>query len=332
MTLWVDVIARARGLRTHRLSSATLAAVRAAPDLPTLGRVLTEAGFPLPAGARRPTELDLAVRRRAAAELRTLARWCGSRAAELPVILEDEDRRSLRALFRGVLQHQPAELRLHGLVPTPTLPERALAELSLAQTTGEVVSLLTLWNHPFAAALSGPASASLPDSLALDIALDRVWAGRAITGARHGGRELMRFAGDAIDLSNAATLLALGGAPGRSGPDLFLEGGPRLTQTTFAALLPRDRALAAQALADLFRGTPYAAALRLGWHPGLEDALLAARLDVQRRAARRLPLGVAVILWFALELRAESLMLSRLIWGLTLGAPVEIRLATAGLP
>lgn len=330
MTLWVDVIARARGLRTHRLSAATLAAARAAPDLPALGRLLTQTGFPLPEGARRPTELDLAVRRHAAAELRILARWCGSRAAELPVILEDEDRRSLRALLRGVLQHQPAELRLHGLVPTPTLPERALAELSLAQTIGEIVSLLTLWNHPFAAALSGPASAAQPDALALDIALDRVWAARAVTGARRGGRELMRFAGDAIDLSNAATLLALGGTPTHSGPDLFLEGGPRLARTAFAALLARDRTMAAQVLADLFRGTPYAAALRRGWRPGLEDDLLSARLDVQRRAARRMPLGVGIILWFALELRAEALMLSRMIWGLALGAPADVRLATAG--
>jgi vacuolar-type H+-ATPase subunit C/Vma6 len=290
-------------------------------DLKALGAELARAGFPVADGEHQPDALEFAVRRRAAAELRVLARWCGDRAALLPVIFEDEDRRSLRAILRGTLQHRPSEARLRGLVPTPTLPERALAEAAAAPTPGAVSTLLTLWNHPFAAGLRVPAGAAAPDPLALDLALDRAWAARAVSGASRGGRELVRFVEDAIDLMNAATALVRTGVAPARGPDLYLDGGHRLTRTAFTALLARERGVALQALGDLFETTPYGRALRGAGARGLEDALLAARLDVQRRAARRAPLGVAPALWYALELRSESLTLSRLIWSLALGAP-----------
>ena len=208
MTIWVDVVARARGLRTHRIRPARLTTLRAVADLRELGGELAREGFAVAEGEQRPEALELAVRRRAAAELRVLARWCGSRAALLPVIFEDEDRRSLRAILRGSLQRQSPESRLHGLVPTPTLPERALREAAAAATPGAVATLLTLWNHPFAAGLRAPASAVAPDPLALDLALDHAWAARAVSGASRGGPEVSRFVGDAIDLMNAATVLA----------------------------------------------------------------------------------------------------------------------------
>ena len=95
-----------------------------------------------------------------------------------------------------------------------------------------------------------------------------------------------------------------------------------MAPTAFAALLGRTRAAASQTLGDLFRETPYAAVFRRAPLRGLEDALLAARLEAERQAARRAPLGVAPVLWYALELRVESTALSRLIWALALGAPV----------
>lgn len=323
MTLWVDVVARARGLRTHRLPPGVISALRGAPDLATFSHHLGQAGFTIEEGERRATALDLAVRRRAAAELRILARWCGDRAAELPVVLEDEDRRSLRALLRGSLQHQPVELRLQGLVPTPTLPERALAELARAQAPADIATLLTVWNHPFARPLGAAARAAAPDPLLLDLALDRAWAGRALAGARRGGAELQRFVADAIDLANAGTVLTLAGTTGTQAPDLYLDGGRRLSRPAFTALLARNRPAAVDALSDLYRDTPYGPVFRRGFRPGLEDGLLDARLEVQRRAARAAPLGVAPVLWFALELRRESTRLSRMIWSLALGAPVE---------
>lgn len=324
MTLWVDVVARARGLRTHRLHTGTLAALRGAPDLAAFGRHLQQAGFLIEEGERNAPALDLAIRRRAATELRILARWCGARAAELPVILEEEDRRSLRAILRGSLQGQPAEVRLRGLVPTPTLPLRALAELARGQTPAGVATLLTIWNHPFARALTAAAQASTPDPLTLDLALDRAWAERAATGARRGGVELQRFATDAIDLANAATVLTLAGTTTPRAPELFLEGGHRLARTAFVALLARNRSAATEALSDLYHATPFGPVFRRGPMRGLDDALLNARVEVQRRAARAAPLGVAPVLWFALELRRETTLLSRMLWSLALGAPAEV--------
>lgn len=324
MTLWVDVVARARGLRTHRLSAGVMTALRAAPDLLTFGRHLMDAGFLVEEGERHAAALDLAVRRRAAAELRTLARWCGDRAAELPVILEDEDRRSLRTLLRATLQRQPAELRVRGLVPTPTLPLRALSELAHAESPAGVVTLLTIWNHPFANALGPAARASAPNPLVIDLALDRAWAARAVAGARRGGPELQRFVADAVDLANATTVLTLAGTTGTHAPEFFLEGGHRLSRPAFTALLARDRPAAKDALSDLYHATPFGPVFEQGCRPGLEDALLDARLEVQRRAARAAPLGVAPVLWFALELRRESTQLSRLIWALALGAPAGV--------
>lgn len=321
MTLWVDVVARARGLRTHRLAPPVVATLRGDTDLSSLGRHLGQAGFTIVEGERRPAALDLAIRRRAAAELKTIARWCGKRAAELPVILEDEDRRSLRALLRGALQHQPAEGRLRGLVPTPTLPERALAELATRATPAEIATLLMVWDHPFAKALEAACAASAPDPLALDLALDRAWASRAVAGAGRGGVQLQWFVADAIDLVNATTALALAEAPAARAPELFLEGGHRVSRTAFTTLLARNRPAVAEALADLYRATPYGPVFRRGVLRGLDDALLDARTQVQCRVARSAPLGVAPVLWFALELRRESTILSRMVWALALGAP-----------
>ena len=332
MSVWVDAVARARGLRTHRLPAGALAGLRRAPDLAALGRDLRLRGFPVDEGERRAAALDLATRRRAAAELRVLIRWCGPRAALLPVIFEDEDRRSLRALLRGALQRAPADSRLAGLVPTPTLPERALAELAVARAPAAVGTLLTVWGHPFAPALRPVVAADPPDPLAIEIALDRAWASRASAGARQGGPEVQRFVTDALDLANAATVLALAGQAPRRAGEQFLDGGHQLDRPTYSMLLARDRAAAARILAATFAGTPYAGVLRTAPRHGFDDALLAARLAAVHDAARRAPLGPAPVLWYALELRGETVAVSRIVWRLALGAPPEALPAAVGAP
>ena len=80
----------------------------------------------------------------------------------------------------------------------------------------------------------------------------------------------------------------------------------------------------------MFAETPYAAVFRAAPLRGLDEAILTARVAAQRAAARRAPLGPAPVLWYALELRAETVALSRIIWGLALGAPPEA-LAPAGV-
>ena len=95
----------------------------------------------------------LAVRRKAAARMRLLARWAGGRDAVLAVVFEEEDRRSLRALLRGAVQGARAEERLEDLIPTPLLPERALAELARQARPAAIAALLTAWQNPYGPAL-----------------------------------------------------------------------------------------------------------------------------------------------------------------------------------
>ena len=324
MTVWVDVIARARGLRTHRLGFAAIEALAREPDLAALGRALRQAGFPVDEGEHRAAALDLAIRRRAAAELRILARWCGPRAAALPIVFDEEDRRSLRALIRGAIQGAPSDTRLAGLVPTPTLPERALAELAQAPGAGAVVTLLAVWNHPFASALRGPATATVPDPLRFDIALNREWARRAGAGARQGGSDLPDLVSDTIDLENAMAAVALAGASASLVGQQFLGGGRRVDLATYAAAAHNTRAAALHAFEQVFAGTCYASAFRGMDEAALDDQLLSAHVRTLRAAARRSPLGPALVLWYALELRAETIALSRLVWGIALGAPPEM--------
>lgn len=330
MTVWVDVIARARGLRTHRLSPTALQALMGAPDFPTLGRDLRQAGFPVPEGAHRLAALDLAIRRHAAAELQILERWCGPRAAALPVLFDEEDRRSLRALIRGSVQGASAEARIAGLIPTPSLPERALAELAGAHAPSAVVVLLAVWNHPFAAALREPAAATAPDLLRLEVALNREWARRAVAGARKGGAELRGFVSDAIDFENATTAIALAGASAVRAGEQFLGGGRLLDLTTYMRAALGARAAARHLLAGVFAGTRYEDVFRVVGETRLDDALLTARVQTLRVAARREPLGLASVLWYALELRAEAVALSRKAWGLALGGDPETMATAVG--
>ena len=142
---WEDLATRARGLATHLLGRADLDGLARAESLDALADVLRARGF-LPAGGpATPGALELAVRRMAGARLAVLAAWGHARNTLLAVVFEDEDRRSLRALLRGAVRAAPPEERLAGLIPTPGLPERALAELAGQPTPGAIAALLTAW-------------------------------------------------------------------------------------------------------------------------------------------------------------------------------------------
>jgi len=329
VTGWGDVLARARGLATHLLLRRDLDALVRAPDLATLGAELRRAGFPVEEGERAPAALELAVRRRAARALDILSRWCGPRTATVAILFEDEDRRSLRSLLRGVAQGAPQEARLTGLVPTPNLPERLLAELARQPTTAAVAALLTVWENPYGPALRSQAAPAYPDLLRLDLCVNRTFAARALAGARRAGRrgELVAYVQESIDLENVATAVAIAGAADVVPKALFLPGGRRVSIDVFETAVARgDPGAAAERLASAFRGSPFGPALLAARaQPALlEDELLRARIAALRRDARRGPLGPAPLLYFALRLRAESLDLSRTIWGLALGAPRSV--------
>jgi vacuolar-type H+-ATPase subunit C/Vma6 len=326
MTRWEDVAARARGLATHLLSSAELQVLSRAPDIPVLEAELRRLGFPLAGrGDLDPAELELAVRRWAAAALATLARWAGERATALAIIYEDEDRKSLRALLRGALCGAPADARLSGLIPTPALPERALEELARQVSVSAIVTLLQVWANPYGADLAAAARAAEPDPFAIDLALDRTFASRSLSAARRGGPDLVAFVRESLDLANALTAVLLAVAGKDVVPkDAFLPGGVRVSIVTFEeAAAAGGPGLAGIRLARAFAPSPLASAFRdLAADPSrLEDELLRLRVQALRWRVRLSPLGPAPVLWFALRLRACVVDLQRIIWGAALAAP-----------
>lgn len=324
---WEDLNARARGLTGRLLGRDRLQALAGAPDLAELALALQRSGFLLPAAEVGYTApgLELAVRRVAAQRLRLLARWAGERTRRLAVVFQDEDRRSIRAIVRGAFTGTAPELRLSGLIPTPELPERALQELATATTPGGVSALLTLWGNPYGAALREAAAASRPDLFQLEMALSRTFVAQALEGARRAGRALQQYVREGIDLENLrAALVLVRDGSGENAEESFLEGGERLEKKVYLqAAGANEMAAAASMLASALSGTLYAEALREHAQDArtLEEALLGAQLRERMQAARRDPLGPAPLLAYVLQLRAESVDLRRIIWGIALGAP-----------
>ena len=265
------------------------------------------------------------MRRWAAAALRTLARWAGPRVAALAVIYEEEDRKSLRAILRGAIRGAAADARLSGLIPTPALPERVLVELARQPTAAAVAALLSAWRHPYGAVLAKAAGAGQPDPFALDVALDRAFAARALAAARRAGGDLLAYVRESVDLSNAMTALVLAVAGRDVVPkDVFLSGGERITITVFeeavalgepgTAGMRLARGFAPSALAEPFRHLARD-------FTDLEEELLRVRIRAIARRTRLAPLGPGPVLWFALRLRAQVVDLQRIVWGVALSAP-----------
>jgi vacuolar-type H+-ATPase subunit C/Vma6 len=320
---WEDLDARARGLATHLIGPRRLAALAGCADLGALADALRALDFPVPADAAADAAvLERAARRRAAAALAILARWAARRPGVTAVLCDAEDARSVRALVRGALEHAPADRRLAGLIPTPALPERALAELARAPTPAAVAALLAAWRHPLGTAIAEPVRASEPDLSAIEIAVAGAVAARGLALAR-GSRALTAFVRDGIDVHNGLAAVALAAAPADSVPqDAFVAGGRRLAIAAFeAAAATGDARAAAAAVAAAFAGSSLASAWRAAEPGALEDAVLRARARAAAAAARRDPLGPAPLLAFALALRVETMDLQRLIWGIALGVP-----------
>jgi len=238
----------------------------------------------------------------------------------------EEDRRSLRVILRGVAAHVAEGPRAAGLLPTPTLPERALEELASLPTVAAVGGLLAAWRHPFAMGLAEVARSAKPDLLTIELALGKAAAATAVAAARRSGsRALAHWVAESIDLENGLIALLLAGA----GEDLvadahFLPGGHRLIRERFLeAVATRASAAAGARLAPAFCGTPYADAFeREGRDPArLEGELATLRLQALTRQVRRAPLEPTTTLWYALRLHEQVIDLQRIIWTVVLGAP-----------
>ncbi len=323
---WEDLATRARGLAAHLLGRVELDALARAPGLDVLADSLRARGV-LPAeGPATPEALELAVRRMAGARLQLLAAWGRERNALCAVVFEDEDRRSLRALLRGAVRGAPADERLAGLIPTPGLPERALAELAGQPTPGAIATLLTVWGSAYGSALLPDAAAARPDLLTLEYRLNSLFVSRALRGARAArSRGLVDFVRETVDGENACTAIVLAGAEPDTPPErAFVEGGRRLSIEAFRdAVAAPDKSAAARRLAAAFGSDPLAVvfAQAAADPTAIEESILRQRIAAQGAAARRNPAGVASVLHYVLRLRAEVLDLRRVIWGVMLRAP-----------
>jgi vacuolar-type H+-ATPase subunit C/Vma6 len=329
MTVALDLptlAVRARGLSSKLFPRAELEEMAGAGSPEALARELERRGRLFEPVSSPPTvaAIESAVRHSAAHLLRILSVWTGPHGA-LEVFYAEEDRRSLRALFRGALQAAPSEARLAGLLPTPWLPERALTTLARQPTPARLAAQLVLLHHPEAARLSTLAAKAQPVLLDLERALVQGLAERTLAAARAGDRNLCAVVRARIDVCNMQMALAFTAGPHDVEPaTLFTAGGEALPRRAFLdACSATSAAAASDRLVHLLAGTALEAPARVaGADPvRLEAAALDHALTWQRRVARIDPLGSAPLVSFLLRLQAQSADLRRLAWGASLGAP-----------
>lgn len=316
------VDARAKGLALHLFSRPELEAL-AGRELTSLAAELARSpklAAPLP---ERPSaaELERAVRQTARHHVLTLSRWDGA-GPVLGVFYAEQDRRSLRAMLRGALAASPAEERLAGLIPTPTLPERVLGELARQPTPAAVVTVLFAVGHPFAARLLPLTAEKQPDLLALERELAHAWAERATQEAKRGDVHLRRFVAQRIDVANLLLRALTAGAPELEPERFWLAGGTLRPEPGWSGATATERA----SLAALVVGTPLAPlAAELSTDPArAERAAFLHALSSVRALARVEPLSSAPVLQFLVRLEAQARDLRRLIWAAALGAPATL--------
>jgi len=312
---WQALGVRARALGTRLISERRFADLERSSAPLQLAEALAASGRQL-----RPVatvvELDQAIARTAAHDIEVLWRWA-ERTGTPTLLLDDEDHRSLRALMRGAAAAVSPEVRLAGLIPTPTLPRRALEALASSATARDVADQAATSHHPVAPFLTAALRDAGSELLDLDVALTRSFAARASRLARRGPRPLRRWVASAIDLQNAWSVLLVDAATAeRAETRLFVSGGS-LSARQFGALtrVPDEPARRAS-LAAAFAGTVLGAALADRRVPlmCLEERVLEGRLAEQRRAARLEPAGAAAVFVYLLSLRTEAIRLRRLAW------------------
>jgi len=324
-----DINTRARGLRTHLLPASDLERLARATSLLALQRELSGLGYVRSDAPATAMSLEKAVRRHAAGQMAILDRWCmDDRRAALAVIFEDEDRRSIQTILRGAQQGTATEVRMAGLIPTTSLPERALLTLAAQPTPTDVIRMLALWNHPLGVPLVAAAGGPHPSLFEIEVELQRAFARRASARAHQGGSQLVEYVEQVIDVMNTWSALLHFVERDPSIVDMtFVEGGRWLTRDVFRTLMTLETVpqvekrlaweLRRSALGSAFRGEIEDVAR-------LERAMLRAQIDWQNRAVRLDPSGAAPIIGFAIELRAEVVNLRGIIWGVALRAPAAL--------
>lgn len=324
-----DINTRARGLRTHLLPASDLERLARATSLLALQRELSALGYVRSDAPATAMSLEKAVRRHAAGQMRILDRWCmDERRAALAVILEDEDRRSIQTILRGAQQGTATEVRMAGLIPTTSLPERALLTLAGQPTPTDVIRMLALWNHPLGVSLVAAASGPHPSLFEIEVELQRAFARRASARAHQGGSQLVEYVEQVVDVMNTWSALLHFVERDPAIVDMtFVEGGRWITRDVFHKLMTLEtRPQVEKRLAWELRKSALGNAFQSEIEDlaQLEGTMLRAQIDWQNRAVRVDPSGAAPIIGFAIELRAEVVNLRRIIWGVALEAPAAL--------
>lgn len=326
MTDWGDLVARARGLSTHLLSATQLAELADCADLPAFAALAAEYGAIEPLADPRfvePHALELAARRRATVRFALIMRWARERMTALTPLMDDEDRRAVRALARGAVGGVPGPERMAGLVPTPSLPVRALEELSRAGDLATIGALLIAWRHPFGPVVSDEGARQTVDLFRFEIALARAAANRARACAGTADSAMRHFVERTIDLENLSAALVLAGHHTDASPaSVFISGGAlvALNDLTFAANATSPDAIVQHLSIRLRDEPPLLAALHPGGRTGAEAALAAMIGEFRLRSLRE-PLGLAAVIAFWLRQRAELGALQEAAWRITMGVP-----------
>lgn len=302
---WSGLNARARGLASHLLGRQALDGLIGSTSLSALARVLIDRGAIEELDAANAASLERALRRAAHHAWSKLTPWAPS--VVFDVFFADRDRRTIRALLRGALQEASQQTRLAAAFPTPRLPERALEVLAGRSSPQQVVEELLLLSHPDAAALMLSARSKRPDLFELEAALSRSSLERARSAARC-DRVLRRFVAERIDQTNQQNAVLLAGTKDVAPEAIFIDGGLALKLETFLeiASLDREAALSRFDERDL---------------PRMERRALSASIERTHKALRLDPIGAAQTLFFLLRLEAQTIDLSRIVWGVALGVP-----------
>lgn len=319
---WDDVIVRVRGLASRLLGRTQLNALAESRTLEGLSGALAPTGYgPVPESDERdPAGIERHTRRAAADRLATIGAWCGDRVSALAPLFEDEDRRNLRAIVRGILAALPTAQRTAGLIPTPSLSLGPLEMLAKQEDVGRVATLLSTWGSPYGSALVPETKRVRPDLFLLQLALDRAYVNRALEQS-HDIDELRELVQLEIDAANVRSALAVSQRTVESDPEsLWLSGGLLLPHDVYARTASLDEQAARDALSRLLAGTAIAAAVNSNEHnPDL--ALTASLLPFLKRRIRAHPLSLSTVIEYLLRLRAEVHDLSRIVWGIALDAP-----------
>lgn len=322
MSDWGDLVARVRGLSTHLRDAAQLRSIAESRGLAALSVALAQAGV-LPAALERAgaRTLEQGVRRHAARQLQLVWRWAGNRTRLLAPLVEDEDRRSIRAMLRGASSGNPPESRLAGLVATPSLPERVLLELARRGDVASVASQLAAIGNPYAGAILEEASRQYPDLLRLECALNTTYAARATAAATRADAPLRAYVAGVLGVENCwtARLLPVHCAPADA-EGYFVGGGKELSRAAWVAAVTAPTVAARDATLQKAAVSAWLRAAAAG-APRLEDAVLQATIAHQHALARQDPLGTAPIIEYVLRLREQVRTLQRIIWSLSLRVP-----------